>query len=205
MTILTKTEIGARLNSGNSNQIFVDPILNKDSMGPMSLDLRLGYDFLVSVVNQNPSVRLHPKHDTSGPDAFFQSVRRDLGDVFLIHPSQTVLATTLEYIGLPSDVYGEIVGRNSYSRLGLYISSMFQPGFRGCVSLELFNHSNAPIELIVGSRIVQARFFRVEASESHTVGCQPKKYFCNIRPTISRASHDDDLDRLASRSTQRRR
>ncbi len=199
-----KTEFDTRLNSGTSNQIFVDPILSEDPIGPMSLDLRLGYDFLVSVVNQYPSVRLHPKHNTSGPDSFFQSVRRDLGDAFLIHPSQTVLATTLEYIGLPSDVYGEIVGRNSYSRLGMSISSMFQPGFRGCVSLELFNHSNAPIELIVGSRIVQARFFRVEANESHSADDQPRKYFGNIRPTISRASLDDDLDRLASRSTQRR-
>jgi len=204
MALITREEIFSRLNSGDDNQIFVDPILSEDQLGSVSLDLRLGYDFLVSVLNHKPSVALHPHDSISGPEAFFQSARRDLGDVFLIHPSQTVLATSLEYIGLPGDVYADVISRSSYHRLGVSISSMFQPGFRGCISLELFNHSNVPIELIVGSRIVQARFFKNSSQEDYLKPGIRRKYIGNVRPTISRAPFDDDLDRLVARSTQLR-
>lgn len=204
MALLTKTEITARLNTGKEDQIFVDPLLSEGQLGAVSLDLRLGYDFLVSVLNHKASVSLHPLDNTSGPDAFFQAARRDLGDVFLIHPSQTVLATSLEYIGLPNDIYADVISRSSYHRLGLSISSMFQPGFRGCISLELFNHSNVPIELIVGSRIVQARFFKNATEEGYLRAGERRKYVGNVRPTISRAPFDDDLERLVLQSTQLR-
>ncbi|KAA0916151.1 dCTP deaminase [Aquicoccus porphyridii] len=200
MSLLTREELRARINSGKEGQIFMDPLLGDDQVGAVSVDLRLGYDFLVSVLNQRPSISLHPDHDHSGPEVFFQSTRRDLGDVFLIHPGQTVLATSLEYVGLPLDVYADIISRSSYHRLGISINSMFQPGFRGCVSLELFNHSNVPIELVVGSRVVQARFFRNEQAEAYMNPGQRRKYIGHVRPTISRASRDEDLPLLASLS-----
>lgn len=200
MSLLTREELKARINSGQEGQIFIDPLLGEDQIGAVSVDLRLGYDFLVSVLNQKPSISLHPDNDRSGPEVFFQSTRRDLGDVFLVHPGQTVLATSLEYMGLPSDVYSDIISRSSYHRLGISINSMFQPGFRGCVSLELFNHSNVPIELVVGSRVVQARFFRNEKSEAYMNPGQRRKYIGHVRPTISRASRDNDLPLLTGLS-----
>ena len=200
MSLLTREELKARINSGQEGQIFIDPLLGEDQIGSVSVDLRLGYDFLVSVLNQRPSISLQPDNNHSGPEVFFQSTRRDLGDVFLVHPGQTVLATSLEYMGLPLDVYADIISRSSYHRLGISISSMFQPGFRGCVSLELFNHSNVPIELVVGSRVVQARFFRSEKPEAYMNPGQRRKYIGHVRPTISRASLDTDLPLLASLS-----
>lgn len=200
VSLLTREELKSRINSGQDGQIFIDPLLGDDQVGAVSVDLRLGYDFLVSVLNQRPSISLHPDNDHSGPEAFFQSTRRDLGDVFLVHPGQTVLATSLEYIGLPSDVYADIISRSSYHRLGISINSMFQPGFRGCVSLELFNHSNVPIELIVGSRVVQARFFRNGNPAPYMNEVHRRKYIGHVRPTISKASHDSDLPLLSSLS-----
>jgi dCTP deaminase len=172
--------------------------MSEAQIGAVSVDLRLGCDFLVSVQNHKPSVQLHPIDGHSGPEVFFQSARRDLGDVFLIHPSQTVLATSLEYVGLPNDVYADVISRSSYHRLGVNISSMFQPGFRGCISLELFNHSNVPVELIVGSRIVQVRFFKNESEEQYHQAGARRKYIGNVRPTISRAPLDEDLPALIS-------
>jgi dCTP deaminase len=198
MSLLTRTEITARLNAGSADQIYLDPLMSEAQIGAVSVDLRLGCDFLVSVQNHKPSVQLHPIDGHSGPEVFFQSARRDLGDVFLIHPSQTVLATSLEYVGLPNDVYADVISRSSYHRLGVNISSMFQPGFRGCISLELFNHSNVPVELIVGSRIVQVRFFKNESEEQYHQAGARRKYIGNVRPTISRAPLDEDLPALIS-------
>lgn len=203
MSLLTKNELNARIASRNADRIYIDPLLSDDQVGAVSVDLRLGCDFLVSVLNQKPSVSLCPTETHSSPENFFQAARRNLGDTFLIHPSQTVLATSLEYIGLPNDVYADIISRSSYHRLGVSISSMFQPGFRGCISLELFNHSNVPVELIVGSRIVQARFFKNDHDEEYMGAGQRRKYIGNVRPTVSRAQLDADLPGLLSLSNQR--
>jgi len=203
MSLLTRNELTARINSADANRIFIDPLMSNDQVGAVSVDLRLGCDFLVSVLNHKPSVSLHPSEDHSNPEMFFQAARRNLGDVFLIHPSQTVLATSLEYIGLPNDIYADVISRSSYHRLGVSISSMFQPGFRGCISLELFNHSNVPVELIVGSRIVQARFFKNEQEEVYMNPGQRRKYIGNVRPTVSRAQLDAELPGLLSLSNQR--
>lgn len=200
MSLLTRGEISARISSSDTDRIFIDPLISDDQVGAVSVDLRLGCDFLVSVLNHKPSVSLHPTEDHSSPETFFQSARRNLGDVFLIHPSQTVLATSLEYIGLPNDIYADIISRSSYHRLGVSISSMFQPGFRGCISLELFNHSNVPVELIVGSRIVQARFFKNAQNEEYMNESQRRKYIGNVRPTVSRAQLDAELPNLLSLS-----
>jgi dCTP deaminase len=200
MSLLTRTQLHSRINSGHSSQIFIDPLLTPDQIGAVSVDFRLGCDFLVSVLNHRPSVSLNPIDTHSGPETFFQASRRDLGDVFLIHPSQTVLATSLEYIGLPQDIYADVISRSSYHRLGVSISSMFQPGFRGCISLELFNHSNIPVELVVGSRIVQARLFKNAQHEEYQPAGPRRKYIGNVRPTISKAALDSDIPHLVNMS-----
>lgn len=195
MALLTKNEISAALNVDSAQQIFIDPLLSQEQVGAVSVDLRLGVDFLVSVQTRATSVQLH--REGSSPDLFFQSIRRDIGDNFLVHPSQTVLATTLEYIGLPLDIYADLNAGSSYQRLGITINSHFQPGFRGCASLEVFNHSNTPVELIVGSRIAQARFYRASDENAYIADGSPRKYLGNVRPTGSKARNDNDLSILS--------
>jgi dCTP deaminase len=71
---------------------------------------------------------------------------------------------------------------------------MVQPGFRGCFPLDLFNHGNNPVELVVGSRICQARLFSLDLkSDSHSPA---RKYFGNVRPVASRAADDKDIEKL---------
>lgn len=195
MALLTKEEITLILNSDEQRQIFIDPLLSLDQVGAVSVDLRLGVDFLVSVQTRTASIQLH--HEGASPNAFFQPIRRDIGDTFLVHPSQAVLATTLEYIGLPLDVYADLNARSSYQRLGIAIGSHFQPGFRGCASLEIFNHSNTPVELVIGSRIAQARFYRASGENPYIGAGLPRKYLGNVRPTNSKAHHDVDLKVLS--------
>jgi len=195
--LLTGTRLSDLINAGEDSQIFVEPILSDSQIGAVSLDIRLGYDFLVSVQSRKPSIQVSLERSSSGPDQFFQTTRRDVGESFLLHPSQTVLATSLEYIGLPKNVYADVNSRSSYRRLGINTSSMFQPGFRGVISLELFNHSNVPVELIVGSRIVQARFYETANDEEYLRDGPRRKYIGNVRPVASRAERDEDLHNLA--------
>lgn len=197
MSLLTRTEFQPLLNAGGPDQIFLQPILDEGQIGAVSIDLRLGTDFLVSVLSRKSSITLSSEASASGAEHFFQTARRDVGDSFIIYPAQTVLATTIEYLGLPSTVYADVVARSSYNRLGLGLHSAFQPGFRGCVSLELHNHSNVPVELLVGCRIVQARFFKISNPEKYfDAAGGRRKYVGHVRPVVSRAAQDDDLSRL---------
>jgi dCTP deaminase len=197
MELLNKTAIEARLSLNGDRALYIEPLLEASQIGEVSIDLRLGPDFLVSVLTRKAFVSgVKTDEDFRGIESYFRVTRREIGDRFIIYPGQIALACTLEYLGLPVDVYSDILSRSSYTRLGLHINTMVQPGFRGCFPLELFNHGNNPVEIVVGSRICQARLFATGNSTDYGAGGEPRKYFGNVRPVASRLADDSDLVRL---------
>jgi len=173
--------------------LHIDPLLDRKQIGEVTIDLRLGADFLVSIHTRRAYVSLAKDEEGyRGVGSFFQATRRELGDRFVLYPHQMVLATTLEYVALPPDVYADVLTRSSYNRMGIHLASMVQPGFRGCFPLELFNHGNNPVELVVGSRLIQARMFKTEIDAAYSNG-RPRKYYGDVRPKASRAPDDPDL------------
>lgn len=200
MKLLNAQAIGNRLAATGAQRLYFDPLLDAGQVGAVTVDLRLGTDFLVSLVTRRPSIDTTRRPDRGGPDeirgigSYFRPTRRELGDKFVVYPGQVVLATTLEYIGMPSDVYADIISRSSFNRLGIHLNTMIQPGFRGCFPLELFNHGNNPVEVVVGGRVVQARFFEIGEEVIYQTG--DRKYFGEVRPTVSKAQSDNDLERL---------
>jgi dCTP deaminase len=199
MRILSRDEIQKRMNlpDTSTTKLWIEPLLRQDQLGEVTLDLRVGYDFLVPILTRKPYIGLvEEDFDFRSIESYFQTTRREIGDRFVLYPSQVVLATTLEYVALPPDVYADILPRSSYARLGMHFGTMMQPGYRGCFPLELSNTSNNPIELVVGSRVVQARFFEVDNSSNYANQVEPRKYFGNTRPVVSRAYRDADLSIL---------
>ena len=197
MELLSSVGIKERLATLGDKALFIEPLLDQSQIGEVSIDLRLGSDFLVSVLTRRAFISsMKSDDDYRGASSYFRTTRRELGDRFILYPGQIALSCTLEYIGLPADVYADVISRSSYTRLGLHINTMIQPGFRGCFALELFNHGNNPVELVVGSRICQSRLFVIGNVTTYSGTAQPRKYFGNVRPLTSRAAEDGDLDRL---------
>jgi len=192
MTLLQGPEIRRRLTLVDSKRLYIDPLLEDTQIGEVSVDFRVGPDFLVSLLTRRPYIDI-VGDDRRGVSSYFRTTRREVGDTFVLYPNQVVLATTLEYVGLPDDVYADITTRSSYSRLGIHLSTMIQPGFRGCFPLELANHGNNPIAIVVGSRIVQARLFLLGTASGYQAGTVDRKYLGNVRPVVSRAPEDTDL------------
>ena len=200
MRILNKKVIEKSLDSSKPGSLFIDPLLDREQqIHNISIDLRLGYDFQVAIQTRRPSIDPSERSDARRAiSTYFQETRRELGDRFAVYPSQVVVATTLEYISLPNNVYADVISRSSYARLGLHINTMLEPGWRGCVSIELCNQGNTPIELVVGSRIVQARLVEVDSSSTYQRQTEPRKYHGTVRPIVSRADRDEDLEKLAA-------
>ncbi|MFI5219004.1 MAG: dCTP deaminase [Bacteroidia bacterium] len=186
---LVKNDILDLIRKG---KLIIRPLLDENQIGEISIDFRLGYDFLVTVQGREPFIDASLNNEEKHPiTSFFQETRRTIGETFLLHPNQTVLTSSLEYIKLPNDVLIELNVRSSYARLGLNISTIVQPGYIGCVSIELTNSNKNPVNLTIGAPIVQGRFCKIKEPLNYFY--KDRKYICQVRPPISAANEDKDL------------
>jgi len=189
---LVKEEINRLIKDGS---LCISPILDPEQIGDMTIDFRLGTDFLVEIHGGNPFIDASLNNGDRFPiKNSFQETRRKLGETFLFHPNQTVLASSLEYVKLPKNVYAELTMRSSYLRLGLSLSAIVQPGYCGCVSIELTNVNKIPLNLTVGAAIMQARLFQIKSESNYF--SRKRKYMCQVRPIISAVTADADFAQL---------
>jgi dCTP deaminase len=174
-------------------KLVIKPLLEQDQITEIGIDFRLGGNFLVSVQGRDPliSASLNNEFGKRSSKHFFQETRRQLGETFILHPNQTILATSLEYVKIPTDYLLMLCMRSSYSRLGLTMSTIAQPGYCGCLSIELTNYNNNPINLSIGARIFQGLFYQTDKETKYLD--KPRKYVCNVRPEPSAVINDEDL------------
>jgi len=197
MQLLDKNEIEKSLESEDEDSLFIDPLLDASQIGEVTIDLRLGYDFLVSILTRKPYIGISKSEsDYRGLSSYFQKTRREVGEKFILYPNQVVLTTTLEYVSLPSNTYADVLTRSSYTRLGIKMNTMVQPAWRGCFPVELTNQGNNAVELVVGSRVFQTRLFNVGNTSDYLASNSKRKYIANVRPIVSRANSDHDLETL---------
>ena len=133
----------------DEKSLIIDP-LTKEQIQPASVDIRLGNTF--SVVDDIPTGII-----TLDSQIKYKSITTD---TYLLLPGQFVLATTMEYFELPNNLTAFVEGRSSLGRMGLFIQNAgwVDPGFKGEITLELFNANRCAIELKSGRRIGQLVF-----------------------------------------------
>ena len=120
-----------------------------------------------------------------------QPVEIEPDGVFMLHPGEFVLGSTLERIGVPDDLVGRIEGKSSLGRLGLIIHStagFIDAGFDGHITLELTNIATLPITLYPGMKIGQVSFMQMTtpADKPYGSGATGSKYQGQRGPTPSR-------------------
>ncbi|MBR6873785.1 MAG: dCTP deaminase [Ruminococcus sp.] len=128
--------------------------LTEGQIQPASIDIRLGNTF--AVVEDTPSGII-----TLESEIHYKTIT---ADTYLIMPGQFVLATTMEYFELPDDLTAFVEGRSSLGRMGLFIQNAgwVDPGFKGEITLELFNANRCAIELKAGRRVGQLVFAKLD-------------------------------------------
>ncbi|MGY3236692.1 dCTP deaminase [Bradyrhizobium sp. USDA 4448] len=144
--------------------------------GAASVDLRLGRWFRsfkqtrtnsVSLVGRDASHALPPTEMSRTRQHFVP-----FGDCYVLHPGRFVLGATLEWLRLPAGLSGYVTGKSSLGRHGLVIETAagIHPFFSGCLTLELANIGEVPLEIYPGMEVCQIFLHRVDPCDATNMG-----------------------------------
>lgn len=162
MAILTNQEIIARIKSGN---LSFKPRLDKFQLNPHSVDLRLGYTYMIPkawrlTAQGRESLQIDYYKDGT-EDIKFDVVELEEGQYFDLLPNEYVIVSTLENLHVPNDLMGVLYPRSSTNRRGLSVdlSGVVDAGYEGQLIIPLKNNtSHQVIRLYPGERICQVVF-----------------------------------------------
>lgn len=117
---------------------------------PASIDLRLSEHFM-KVDEENTEYLSLDK------EASYKHFNQN--DI-MVPPHSFMLASTIEYIKLPSNITAFVEGRSSIGRMGLFIENAgwVDAGFEGTITLEIYNANRLPIKISAKKRICQLVF-----------------------------------------------
>jgi dCTP deaminase len=168
-----------------AGRIVIDPFDDR-MIQPSSIDVRLDRHF--RVFRNHTAGVIDVKQDMTG---MTEPVEIPADGVFMLHPGEFVLGSSLERVAVPDDLVGRIEGKSSLGRLGLLIHStagFIDAGFDGHVTLELANVASLPITLYPGMKIGQISFMRMTtpADKPYGRGATGSKYQGQRGPTPSR-------------------
>ena len=173
-----REEIAAR-------RIVIDP-LDERCIQPSSIDVKVSN--LFRVFRNHTAGIIDVKQDL---EDLTEMVVVDPDGVFMLHPGEFVLGSTLERITVPDDLVARIEGKSSLGRLGLLIHStagFIDAGFDGHITLELSNVASLPITIYPGMKIGQISFVQMTtpADNPYGKGARGSKYQGQRGPTPSR-------------------
>jgi len=153
--VLSDKEIKELLSK---RELVIDPI-GEQSIQPASVDCTLGSHFLIIDNNHMPCLDLETEIKYKEIDS----------DSIVIPSNSFILGTTNEYLEIPDNLVSFVEGRSSIGRMGLFIQNAgwIDPGFKGRITLELYNANSLPIKLKAGRRICQLVFCKMNQKAEH--------------------------------------
>ena len=137
----------------NEKTLIVNP-LKIEQIQPASIDIRIGNTYSILEDLSSGIISLDEEIE----------YKRIITNKYILLPGQFVLATTMEYFELPDNLTAFVEGRSSLGRMGLFIQNAgwVDPGFKGEITLELFNANKCAIELNAGRRVGQLVFAQLD-------------------------------------------
>lgn len=193
--MLSADQILGWLDNGDPNKLGVVPppaLEEVRDRSATSLDLRLGRWFRSFKQTHTPSFSLAPgsRESLKTKQHFIQ-----FGRPFVIHPGSFVLGATLEWLSLPPGLSAYVTGKSTLGRHGLIIETAagIHPGFSGCLTLELGNVGEIPLEIYPGMKICQVFFHEVEAAGEQQSGVASG----SRKPVLPKQGRDDIFEMLS--------
>ncbi len=130
----------------------------------------------------------------------FHTVHVGIDQPLVVHPQQSVLASTLEYVRVPKDLSGEVHARSTIARTGLSVEpAIIHPGFSGAITLRIRNLGHVPLKIKPGTRIAQLTLGMLIGE----VDSDESRYKYSIGPTESSFGPEyHDLSRFHGNSNR---
>lgn len=169
MSTLSKNEL---IEYIENKKLSITPIIDQDeTFDDVSVNVRLSNEFIIMKRQTFPVFDIADKKVNT--EEFQKKIKINYGDKFVLHPHELILSSTLEYVSLPNDLMCYVIGKSSWGRAGLVIATATKvdPGFQGCITLEIINEGESPIILYPGVPIAQLVFHKlINASENENYG-----------------------------------
>ncbi|WP_442753339.1 dCTP deaminase [Methylocystis sp. JAN1] len=161
--------------------------------GEASISLRLGRWFVSTRQSSETHIETVYGKATS-ENKITKKYFVPFGEEFVLHPGRFVLASTLEWLRIPTHYAAYVVGKSTLGRRGIIIetASGIHPGFSGCLTLEVANVGEIPVKLVAGQLICQIFF--------HSVKGKPGKSKTQLagqrKPRLGQIKKDIIMERL---------
>jgi dCTP deaminase len=176
MSTLSKKEI---LEMIEKRKLSITPILDHDeTFDDVSVNVRLGNEFIIMKRQTFPVFDIADK--SANTEEFQKKIKINYRDKFVLHPHELILGATLEYVSLPHNLMCYVIGKSSWGRAGLVIATATKvdPGFQGCITLEIINEGESPIILYPGVPIAQLVFHKLINAD------EDKSYIGNFKHSV---------------------
>lgn len=87
-----------------------------------------------------------------------------IAENLIVLPKGFSLASSMEHFSIPNDCVAMVCDKSTHARRGLSLfNTIAEPGWRGYLTLELFNASDESIEMLSGDPIAQILLLRLDA------------------------------------------
>lgn len=161
MSILTKKQIVERINK---EEISFTPPLDTFQLQAHSVDLRLGFTFLIPKtwnMTKNGREALTISHLDKNQPSSFDTIELEQGQHFDLLPQEHILVSTLESVKVPHNLMAVLYPRSSTNRRGLSVdlTGVIDSGYEGQLVIPVRNNTHSQIiKLYPGERFCQIVF-----------------------------------------------
>jgi dCTP deaminase len=166
MSVLVKSEIIQLIKEG---KLAFEPGLDKWQLQPHSVDLRLGYTFLVpktwEMTEEGRKAVVVDYLRLKDGRKYFDVIELEEGQYFALLPRENVIVVSLEKIKMSPGLMAVLYPRSSVNRRGLAVdlSGVVDAGYEGQLMVPLRNNTNSQlIRIYPGERFCQLVFQRLE-------------------------------------------
>ena len=164
MAILTQKDITEYLRN---KKIRISPGIDKFQLQAHSVDLRLGFTFLIPKVwrvTKAGREQLHMDYFSSDKPEYFDIVELEKGQFFDLLPGEHILVSSFESISLPKDLMAVMYPRSSTNRKGISVdqTGIIDSGYSGQLVIPIRNNTQSQtVRLYPGERFCQIVFERL--------------------------------------------
>nr|AIA12999.1 deoxycytidine triphosphate deaminase [uncultured bacterium] len=167
MSVLTRAEI---LDYVKDGKVSFSPALDTFQLQAHSVDLRLGFTFLVPKswhLTKRGREALHMDYFAEDRPEYSDIVELEQGQFFDLLPGEHILVSSLESVKIPDDLMAVMYPRSSTNRKGISVdlTGIIDSGYEGQLVIPVRNNTQSQtVRLYPGERFCQVVLERLDQS-----------------------------------------